>query len=257
MGSCPSIQQFDLNLFTAHTEEKGVRLSASASGSQPSGNTRNDKILQTPSSNSKNKKSKKHDISDLYIGCDEYYEKVGIFSCTISCTLSTAQNGVVEERNDANEQPYYSASDSIPLIGCYSYNCALPDHQVSVHHSKGTKDLHFRNISVNMALNLVTQWILPWWRNPNWMRIKKGKLLIHHHYRGMIGTLLYLTASRPDLQFAICMCARYQARPTEKHLHAVKRIFRYLKGTVHGGLWYRRILPLALTAFADEDHAGC
>ncbi|GJU09865.1 hypothetical protein Tco_1132261 [Tanacetum coccineum] len=51
----------------------------------------------------------------------------------------------------------------------------------------------------------------------------------------MIGTLLYLTASRPDLQFAICMCARYQARPTEKHLNAVKRIFRYLKGTVHAG----------------------
>nr|GEX57098.1 retrotransposon protein, putative, unclassified [Tanacetum cinerariifolium] len=45
------------------------------------------------------------------------------------------------------------------------------------------------------------------------------------HYRGMIGTLLYLTASRPDLQFAICMCARYQAQPTEKHVHAVKRIF--------------------------------
>ncbi|GJS27648.1 hypothetical protein Tco_0488268 [Tanacetum coccineum] len=49
---------------------------------------------------------------------------------------------------------------------------------------------------------------------------------------------LYLTASRPDLQFALCMCARYQAKPTEKHLHAVKRIFRCLKGTVHRGLWY-------------------
>ncbi|GJZ93744.1 retrovirus-related pol polyprotein from transposon TNT 1-94, partial [Tanacetum coccineum] len=55
---------------------------------------------------------------------------------------------------------------------------------------------------------------------------KEGKAVDPSHYRGMIGTLLYLTASRPDLQFAICMCARYQARPTEKHLHAVKRIFR-------------------------------
>nr|GEZ27352.1 retrovirus-related Pol polyprotein from transposon TNT 1-94 [Tanacetum cinerariifolium] len=53
----------------------------------------------------------------------------------------------------------------------------------------------------------------------------KRKAVDPSHYRGMIGTLLYLTASRPDLQFAICMCARYQARPTEKHLHAVKRIF--------------------------------
>ncbi|GJR21314.1 retrovirus-related pol polyprotein from transposon TNT 1-94 [Tanacetum coccineum] len=57
-------------------------------------------------------------------------------------------------------------------------------------------------------------------------------------------------ASRPDLQFAICMCARYQARPTEKHLHAVKRIFRYLKGTVNQGLWYPKDSSIALTAFA-------
>ncbi|GJU44494.1 hypothetical protein Tco_1201760 [Tanacetum coccineum] len=64
-------------------------------------------------------------------------------------------------------------------------------------------------------------------------------------------------ACRPDLQFAICMCARYQARPTEKHLNAVKRIFRYLKGTVHQGLWYPKDSFFALTAFADADHAGC
>ncbi|GJT91550.1 retrovirus-related pol polyprotein from transposon TNT 1-94 [Tanacetum coccineum] len=86
---------------------------------------------------------------------------------------------------------------------------------------------------------------------------KEGKAVDPSHYRGMIGTLLYLTASRPDLQFAICMCARYQARPTEKHLHAVKRIFRYLKGTVNRGLWYLKDSSIALTAFADADHAGC
>ncbi|GKC31128.1 retrotransposon protein, putative, ty1-copia subclass [Tanacetum coccineum] len=86
---------------------------------------------------------------------------------------------------------------------------------------------------------------------------KEGKAVDPSHYRGMIGTLLYLTASRPDLQFAICMCARYQARPTEKHLNAVKMIFRYLKGTVHRGLWYPKDSSFALTAFADADHAGC
>ncbi|GKE83445.1 retrovirus-related pol polyprotein from transposon TNT 1-94, partial [Tanacetum coccineum] len=62
---------------------------------------------------------------------------------------------------------------------------------------------------------------------------KEGKSIDPSYYRGMIGTLLYLTATRPDLQFAICMCAWYQARPTKKHLHAVKRIFRYLRGTVN------------------------
>nr|GFA08874.1 retrovirus-related Pol polyprotein from transposon TNT 1-94 [Tanacetum cinerariifolium] len=77
---------------------------------------------------------------------------------------------------------------------------------------------------------------------------KKGKAVDPSHYHGMIGTLLYLTASRPDLQFAICMCARYQARPTEKLIHAVKRIFQYLRGTVHRGLWYPKDSSVALTA---------
>nr|GEW31582.1 hypothetical protein [Tanacetum cinerariifolium] len=74
-------------------------------------------------------------------------------------------------------------------------------------------------------------------------------------YRGMISTLLYLTASRPDQQFDVCMFARYQARPTEKHLLAVKST--HLRGTVHRGLWYPKDSSIALTAFADADHAGC
>nr|GEY72355.1 uncharacterized mitochondrial protein AtMg00810-like [Tanacetum cinerariifolium] len=86
---------------------------------------------------------------------------------------------------------------------------------------------------------------------------REGKAIDRSHYRGMIGTLLYLTASRPDLQFAICMCARYQARPTEKHVHTVKRIFRHHCGTVNRGLWYPKDSSVALTAFADTDHAGC
>ncbi|GJU05084.1 retrovirus-related pol polyprotein from transposon TNT 1-94 [Tanacetum coccineum] len=86
---------------------------------------------------------------------------------------------------------------------------------------------------------------------------KEGKAVDPLHYRGMIGTLLYLTASRPNLQFSICMCARYQARPTEKHLHTVKRIFRYLRGTVNRELWYLKDSSITLTAFADADHAGC
>nr|GEX81707.1 copia protein [Tanacetum cinerariifolium] len=86
---------------------------------------------------------------------------------------------------------------------------------------------------------------------------KEGKVVDSSHYRGMIGTLLYLTASRHDLQFAICMCARYQARPTEKHLHAVKRILWYLRGTVNQGLWYSKDSLISLTVFADADHASC
>nr|GFD04262.1 uncharacterized mitochondrial protein AtMg00810-like [Tanacetum cinerariifolium] len=86
---------------------------------------------------------------------------------------------------------------------------------------------------------------------------REGKYVDPSHYRGMIGTLLYLIASEPDLKFAICMCARYQARPTEKHVHAVKRIIRYLRGTVNQGLWYLKDSSVALSVFADADHAGC
>nr|GEX76255.1 hypothetical protein [Tanacetum cinerariifolium] len=86
---------------------------------------------------------------------------------------------------------------------------------------------------------------------------KEGKDIDPSHYRGMIGTLLYLTANRPDLQFSIWMCARYQAQPTKKHLHAVKRIFRYLRGTINRGLWYPKDSSIFLTTFADADHAGC
>nr|GFB13981.1 uncharacterized mitochondrial protein AtMg00810-like [Tanacetum cinerariifolium] len=86
---------------------------------------------------------------------------------------------------------------------------------------------------------------------------KEGKAVDLSHYSGMICTFLYLIASRPDLQFSICMCARYQARPTEKHLHAVKRIFRHLRGTVNRGLRYPKDSSIALTAFADVNYAGC
>ncbi|GJT71731.1 retrovirus-related pol polyprotein from transposon TNT 1-94 [Tanacetum coccineum] len=85
----------------------------------------------------------------------------------------------------------------------------------------------------------------------------QGKAVDPTRYRGMIGTLMYLTASRPDLVFVVCMCARYQAKPTEKHLHAVKRIFQYLRGTINMDLWYLKDSCITLTAFADADHAGC
>ncbi|GKA00828.1 hypothetical protein Tco_0673493 [Tanacetum coccineum] len=76
-------------------------------------------------------------------------------------------------------------------------------------------------------------------------------------FRGMAGSLMYLTSSRPDLVFAMCMYARYQAKPTKKHLEAIKRIFRYLKGTINMGLWYPKDNAMSLTAYADADHAGC
>ncbi|GJY54346.1 retrovirus-related pol polyprotein from transposon TNT 1-94 [Tanacetum coccineum] len=85
----------------------------------------------------------------------------------------------------------------------------------------------------------------------------QGKQVDATLYRCMIGSLMYLTSSRPDLIHVVCLCARYQAKPTEKHLQAVKRIFRYLKGTINMGLWYSKDTGMSLTTYADADHAGC
>ncbi|GKB73086.1 retrovirus-related pol polyprotein from transposon TNT 1-94 [Tanacetum coccineum] len=75
-------------------------------------------------------------------------------------------------------------------------------------------------------------------------------------YHGMIGNLLYLTASRPDIMFSVCLCARFQEAPKTSHLEAVKRIFRYIKSTSHLGLWYPKGTGLETIVYADFDHAG-
>ncbi|GKB38901.1 hypothetical protein Tco_0883843, partial [Tanacetum coccineum] len=77
-----------------------------------------------------------------------------------------------------------------------------------------------------------------------------------HVYRSMIGSLMYLTASRPDIMFAVCACARFQVTPKASHLNAVKRIFRYLKHQPKLGLWYPRDSPFELEAYSDSDYGG-
>ncbi|GJU75744.1 putative ribonuclease H-like domain-containing protein [Tanacetum coccineum] len=76
-----------------------------------------------------------------------------------------------------------------------------------------------------------------------------------HLYRSMIRSLMYLIASRPDIMFAVCACARFQVTPKTSHLHAVKRIFRYL-GRPKLGLWYPKDSPFDLEAFSNSDYAG-
>ncbi|GJR15811.1 hypothetical protein Tco_0996429 [Tanacetum coccineum] len=77
-----------------------------------------------------------------------------------------------------------------------------------------------------------------------------------HLYRSMIGSLMYLRTSRPDIMFAACAFARFQVTPKVSHLHSVKRIFRYLKGQPKLGLWYPKDLPFDLEAYTDSDYAG-
>ncbi|KAH9697591.1 Integrase catalytic domain-containing protein [Citrus sinensis] len=85
---------------------------------------------------------------------------------------------------------------------------------------------------------------------------EKGKEVDIKTYRGMIGSLLYLTASRHDIMFSVCLCARFQSCPKESHMLFVKRIFRYLIGTINLGLWYPRGTHIDLTCYSDADFAG-
>ncbi|GJR49981.1 putative ribonuclease H-like domain-containing protein [Tanacetum coccineum] len=85
---------------------------------------------------------------------------------------------------------------------------------------------------------------------------ENGEEVAVYMYRSMIGSLMYLTSSRPDIMFAVYACARYQVNPKVSHLYAVKRIFRYLKGQPKLGLWYPKDSPFDLVAYTDSDYAG-
>jgi hypothetical protein len=84
-----------------------------------------------------------------------------------------------------------------------------------------------------------------------------GEAVDQGEYRSMIGSLLYLTATRPDIQFAVELCARFQASQRSSHRMAVQRIFRYLKHTPEFGIWYSVSSSLDLVGFSDADFAGC
>ncbi|GKE21094.1 hypothetical protein Tco_1432606 [Tanacetum coccineum] len=84
-----------------------------------------------------------------------------------------------------------------------------------------------------------------------------GKAVNETQYRSMIGSLMYLTASRPDIQFSTSLCARYQENPKESQLIAVKRIFRYMKGTPNLGLCYPKCSGFNLKGYSAFDYAGC
>nr|GFA81327.1 putative ribonuclease H-like domain-containing protein [Tanacetum cinerariifolium] len=87
------------------------------------------------------------------------------------------------------------------------------------------------------------------------LKDEKGEDVDEQLYRSMIRSLMYLTSSKPDIMFAVCACARFQVNPIISHIHAMKRIFRYLKGQPKLGLWYLKDLPFDLVAYTDSDYA--
>ncbi|GJU60828.1 uncharacterized mitochondrial protein-like protein [Tanacetum coccineum] len=87
------------------------------------------------------------------------------------------------------------------------------------------------------------------------LKDEDGEEVDVHMYRSIIGSLMYLTSSRPDIMFTVCACTRYQVNPKVSHLHVVKKIFRYLKGQPKLGLWYPKDSPFDLVAYTDSDYA--
>ncbi|KAK6163686.1 hypothetical protein DH2020_000550 [Rehmannia glutinosa] len=123
--------------------------------------------------------------------------------------------------------------------------------RIYISQSKYTKELlkkfgieEGRTVSTPMATNVKID------------KDEKGKSVDESKYRGMIGSLLYLTASRPNILHAVCLCARFQSNPKESHMSAVKRIFRYLKGTIQYGLFYPKNDFFSFKGYSDSDYAG-
>nr|KYP72326.1 Retrovirus-related Pol polyprotein from transposon TNT 1-94 [Cajanus cajan] len=86
---------------------------------------------------------------------------------------------------------------------------------------------------------------------------EKGTTIDASKYRDMIGSLLYLTTSRPNIIFILCMCARFQENPKDSHMISIKRILKYLRGTINVGLWFSKGVSLSLVGYSDLDYAGC
>ncbi|GJY15817.1 putative ribonuclease H-like domain-containing protein [Tanacetum coccineum] len=119
-----------------------------------------------------------------------------------------------------------------------------------------SQDKYVVDILKKFGLSDIRSAKTPMDRENPWGKESTGKDVELHLYRSMIGSLMYLTASRPDIIFAVCACARHQVTPKECHLHAVKRIFRYLKGHPMLGLWYPKESPFDLVAYSDSDYGG-
>ncbi|GJV05554.1 uncharacterized mitochondrial protein-like protein, partial [Tanacetum coccineum] len=143
------------------------------------------------------------------------------------------------------------------------------EEEVYVYQPRGFEDLYFldRVYKVEKALYGLHQAPRSWFTEVKTastpmetqkplLKDEDGEEVDVHMYRSMIGSLMYLTSSRPDIIFAVCAYARYQVNPKVSHLYDVKRIFRYLKGQPKLGLWYPKDSPFDLVAYTDSDYAG-
>ena len=142
------------------------------------------------------------------------------------------------------------------MMGELNYFLGLQVRQMQdgifIHQTKYTKEL-IKKFGMDKSSKIST----PMSTNLRLTEDKEGKDVDQTLYRRMIGSLLYLTVSRPDISFSIGVCARFQSKPKESHLTAVKRIFKYLKETLEVGIWYSKDGDFKVISYSDSDYAGC
>jgi hypothetical protein len=121
-----------------------------------------------------------------------------------------------------------------------------------MHQGKYTKDL-LRKFDMGEAKPLLT----PMSTTMALDEDKEGEVVDQKEYRSMIGSLLYLMTTRPDIQFTVCLCSRFQSSPRTSHCQAIKRIMRYLRFIPEFGLWFSASSSLSLCGYSDADYVGC
>ncbi|KAK6115531.1 hypothetical protein DH2020_007800 [Rehmannia glutinosa] len=153
-------------------------------------------------------------------------------------------NGFLEEKVYVEQPPGFEQKT---LGGLQIKQC---QEGIYISQSKYTKEL-LKKFGIEEGRTVSTLWQ----PTSKLTKMKKASRLMNPSI-GMIGSLLYLTASRPDILHAVCLCARFQSNPKESHMSAVKRIFRYLKGTIQYGLFYPKNENFSLKGYSDSDYAG-
>ena len=120
-----------------------------------------------------------------------------------------------------------------------------------------SQDKYIKDMLKKFGINEAKAISTPMGTNGNLDSDASGNMVDQKLYRSMIRSLLYVTASRPDVMFSVCMCARFQSSPRESYLKAIKRILRYLKHTLNVGLWYPKGVRFELIGYSDSDYVGC
>ena len=197
----------------------------------------------------------KNDFKRGHIDCTLFIKKSGDDLLLVQVYVDDMIFGSTNEELCKDFEKVMKSKFEMSTIGDLNFFLGLQvkqsDQGIFIHQAKYVNDIltRFNMLDTKLAKTPIEV-------NHNLGPDLDGEDVDAHVYRAMIGSLMYLTASRPDVMFSVCLCARYQANPKMSHLIAVKRIFRYLKGKPKLGLWYPNDDDFTFTTYSDSDYGG-